>query len=120
MAGYFLEMFGVSLGLTIILELVILVALKEYSKEKVRVLVLANVLTNPPVVLLSWLTGQYFPEIHKIAVQIPLELLVVWTEASIYRSFAEKDGRRFKRPVLLAVTANAVSWGTGVLLQILY
>lgn len=114
--GEILEMFGVSLGLTIVLELLVLLFLKEYSKENARLLILVNVLTNPPTVLLVWLVGQYFPEIHKIAVQVPPELLVVWTEAFIYRSFVENNGWKIKRPVLLAVAANAVS-GTGVLLQ---
>lgn len=117
MALYFLKMFGVSLVLTVLLELAVLIALREYSKKNAVLLILVNVLTNPAAVLAAWLMGQYFPEIPALAVQIPLEVIVVWTEGYLYHSFTEASGYDIRHPFRLAAAANAVSWGIGVCLQ---
>nr|WP_300834690.1 hypothetical protein [uncultured Acetatifactor sp.] len=76
--------------------------------------VLVNLLTNPPAVLLCWLGRMYLPLFLTIPVQMLVELAVVAVEAWIYCSFMEKPGWQTGRPVLLSVTANLCSWTIGI------
>ena len=115
-------MFGVSLMITIIVELAVILSLKRlplHGKSRgkgILLVVLVNVLTNPPAVWLCWLAGLYMPKVPEIAVQLTVELAVVLVEACIYRSFAHKSQWEIDRPVRLAVTANVCSWLLGEIL----
>lgn len=102
---YLLEMFGISLLLTLVIELMIALLWGIRSKKQILLVVLVNVLTNPAAVLLCWLG---IP-------QLPVELAVVLAEALIYRDPAWK----IPHPVLLAVVCNVISWGTGILIQLI-
>ena len=115
--AYFLQMFGVSLGLTLLLEIGIAFLLGLRRKKEVLLVILVNILTNPPTVLLYWLYRRYC-EGASMPVQIVLELVVVIVEAWIYHSFAKEENWRIKRPILLAVVSNVVSWGTGLVVQL--
>lgn len=85
------------------------------SKRHLALLVvLVNLLTNPPAVLLCWLGRMYLPLFLTIPVQLLVELAVVAVEAWIYCSFMEKPGWQTGRPVLLAVVANVCSWTIGI------
>ncbi len=106
---YYLITFGISLLLTQIIEVIVLVVRKEFSKKNLILMLLTNVLTNPPAVYLSMLGD------NRIWIQVPIEILVVLTEAIVYSWFA-KDGWDIKNPVKLAVWANCVSWIVGLLI----
>lgn len=114
MNGYWIEVFGVSLLLTCLIELVIAGLFGLHTKKTLILVILVNVLTNPPAVLVCRLGSSCFPE---LAVQLVTESLVVITEALIYRNFA-KELPQIRRPFLLSLTANTVSWMIGVLFSI--
>jgi hypothetical protein len=113
-----LQALAVSLGLTLILESLFFVLLCKCSKlcklnkKDLLLLVLVNIMTNPPVVLLFWL-AVLFTDWNARILQIPLEVLAVLVEGYFYRKY----GQEFKRPYLFAVGANVFSFGVGVLLQ---
>lgn len=104
---YLLEMFGVSLLLTLMLELPVAWLMGLRSGRYVLLVILVNVLTNPAAVLLCWLG----------APQLPVEAAVVIAEAVVYHRFSKEKIWRIDHPFRLAAVCNAVSWLTGVLLQ---
>ena len=107
MMNYFLEMFGISLALTLLLELLIGLCFGYRSGRMLLLVLLVNVLTNPGAVLLHWLG---IP-------QIPIEIVVVFLETIIYLWFAKDEKWVVPRPVLFPMVANCVSWGMGLLIQ---
>ena len=116
MHQYLIEMFGISLLLTLVIELTVAGFFGiPFGKQKLPV-VLVNVLTNPVVVLLCWLWRIYFSQRNVYLLQIPLEGLVVLVEYLIYKSL-KRSGWRCKRPFGLALTANGVSWLLGILIS---
>ncbi len=118
-----IEMFTVSLTLTLAVELAVAFMLERAGKPRrgkrwgreMLLVVLANVLTNPPAVLLCWIGGLYLPRLWEIPVQLMVEAGVMVVEACIYQSFAHLPRWEIRRPVLLAVAANLCSWLTGVI-----
>lgn len=108
MARYLLEMFGISLGLTILIELPIGMLMGLRRKKHLLLMILVNVLTNPPAVLLCWLG----------AAQIPVEIVVFLVEAGVYYWFSRDKSWNMKHPVLLAFVANLISWTSGILIQL--
>ena len=96
-----LEIFSVSLLLTLAIELPIAYLWGLRRRELLTVAV-ANVMTNPLAVALH-LWG--IP-------QLPIELGVVLLEGAAYSLHFEK------KPVLLAIISNALSWGIGILIQL--
>lgn len=117
MAGYLIEMFGVSLMLTILIELPIAFLFGMRSKGHVLLALLVNVLTNPPAVFTCWMLGMAFPSLPKIGMQIPVELGVVAIEAFVYRSFSKEAQWEIRHPVILSAVANASSWLFGIVLS---
>ena len=94
-----IEIFGASLALTLLFELPVAYLWGLRGRQLVTVLV-ANVMTNPLAVALH-LWG--LP-------QLPIELGVVLAEGLAYSLHFEK------RPWLLALVSNALSWGLGLIL----
>lgn len=108
----------ISLLLTEALEIPFCAAVWRSGARDIGVCVLVNVVTNPPVVLLyslarQWLfergAGGYMP-----AVTAALEISAVLVEWIFYRRCTEA-----KRPFLLSLTANAFSYGAGLLINLL-
>ena len=95
-----LKIFALSLGLTLLFEVPIAYLWGLRGRELVTVIA-ANVMTNPLAVALH-LTG--IP-------QIPVEIGVVLAEGYAYSLHFDK------RPWLLALVSNAISWGLGAALQ---
>ncbi len=71
---------------------------------------LANLLTNPVVNVLYALAYLYTP-IPRVASIAVLEIAAVVTEWLVYRSATDA-----KRPFLVSLTANAASYGVGLLI----
>ena len=107
MNGYLLRMFGISLGLTLILELPVGYLFRMRSRKQILLMILVNFLTNPPAVWICW-SGT--PEIL-------VEMAVVFVEALVYRWFSSDENWTVPHPVALSLAANGVSWLTGVLIQ---
>lgn len=105
---YYPLMFGVSLGLTLVIEGLVGLCFGMRTREQLLLLVLVNVLTNPAAVWLC--NGLGMP-------QIPIEILVVIIEYYVYHSF--RKSHSLPHPLLLSLTANGVSWGLGIILQLL-
>lgn len=101
---YILLIYGMSLGLTLVLELIIAFFLGYRGKSTLSVVILVNILTNPAAVWLHTSVG--LP-------QIPIEILVVIIEYYVYRKFD------FDHPLRLSIAANGISWGLGLVLQML-
>ena len=114
---YFLKMFGISLGLTLVIELLLALVLGVRGRGLLLVL-LVNILTNPPAVLVAYLAGSRLPAGDRIPFQIVIEGIVILIEGLIYRSF-KGNGITFRYPVLLSLILNAVSYGTGLILNAL-
>lgn len=94
-----LEIFALSLALTLLFELPVAYLWGLRGRQLLTVLA-ANVMTNPLAVALH-LWG--IP-------QVPIELGVVLAEGFAYSLHFEK------RPWLLALVSNALSWGLGLIL----
>ena len=108
MTRYLLEMFGISLGLTLLIELPVGFAVGMRGKKHILLMILVNILTNPAAVLLCWLG----------VAQIPVEIAVFLVEAGIYYWFSKDEGFTIKHPILLALFANLISWTSGILIQL--
>ena len=95
-----IEIFAMSLGLTLLFELPI-AYLWGLRKRELLTVFMANLMTNPLAVAL-----------HLCGIpQIPIEIGVVLSEGAAYSLHFEK------RPWLLALVSNAISWGIGLMLQ---
>lgn len=144
MRVYLGKMFGISLALTVVVELIVAFVVRFCvrhvgkarckagdaerldqqdhqprpvwgSKRHMALLVvLVNVLTNPAAVLLCWLERMFLPSFFYFPVEILVEIAVVAVEARIYCSFKDRPGWQIGRPVLLSVVANGCSWILGM------
>ena len=113
MSRELLTALAISLGTTLILEAGFFLLAGKRNKKDLLLLVSVNVITNPVVVLLYWLSVLY-TDLNSIAVKAALELFAVLTEGLYYKKY----GQDFKRPYLFSLAANAVSFGIGVLIQL--
>ena len=102
----------VSLPLTVILETVFLLAAGKRGRRDLLLLVLANVVTNPAVVLIYSVAAAY-TGLHRAVIITPLEITAVFIEGYYYKKY----GADFRRPYLFSVAANAFSYGAGFLIQ---
>lgn len=102
----------VSLVLTILFETGFYLLIGKRNKKDLLLVVLANVMTNPVVVSLYWLAFLH-TDWNRVTVTALLELFAVLTEGYLYKKF----GQDFKYPFLFSLSANAFSFGAGVLLQ---
>ncbi len=112
---HILEMFLISLALTLLIETAVAFAF-GVRMPGMKVVWLVNVLTNPAAVCTIWLLQRHFWTVPDLWIQLPVEGVVVLVEALIYRSFAKEDRWKIRRPIWLAVCANVISWGLGWLL----
>jgi len=112
MNGELLTALAVSLILTVILEAGFFLLAGKRNEKDLFLTVMANIITNPAVVLLYWLAAAY-TDWNLILVKIPLELSAVLTEGYYYRKY----GQDFKHPYLFSVSANAFSFIAGAVIQ---
>ena len=101
---------GVSLALTLILESCYAI-LYGVRGSGLRLLFLANVLTNPVVVLCHQAAGRFWPA-GVWVVTVVMELWAVGTEGYLYHSRGS-----LKHPWRFAIGANLVSYGIGYFMQ---
>lgn len=115
---YLVKMFGISLILTLLVELIVAFLFQWRRHKLILLVILVNLLTNPPAVLLSWLGRLYLPPSFLVPIQLFVELLVIMTEAFIYCRFSRAPGwpdKQTLRPIRLAVVSNMCSWLLGIL-----
>ena len=102
--GFLILMYGLSFGLTLLIELPVCWLWGLRTRDKLELAFLVNLLTNPAAVWLHTSAG--IP-------QVPVEILVVIIECYVYRQF------KIKHPFLLSLLANGLSWGLGLWMQML-
>ncbi len=99
---------GVSLSLTLILELVFALTFKVRN-QSLLIVIFANILTNPAVVMLHLLLCRYcaFPEVPVVLVSEISAIILEWL---IYSHCTD-----IKKPFLFSLAANAFSYSCGLL-----
>ena len=107
-----MTVFFVSLGLTLLVEVPVAYCWGLRSRHDLTVAVLVNVLTNPAVVLLNGLLSAA----PWWAVQLPLEAAAIAVEGFCYRHC----GENIRRPYLLSLCANCISYGAGLVLNVIF
>ena len=103
--------FAISLGLTLLLEL-LLARLCRLRGRDYLLVVLVNILTNPAVVYLDMVCAAHLPNGRDLW-QIPLEVAAILIEGLCYARYA----RSLRRPWMFALVANLFSYGCGLLLN---
>ena len=106
-----LRAMGLSLLLTELIELSAALLLKK--REDIGLIALANLMTNPAVVYLSLLTKALRPGLYPAAVT---ELLAVLAEGYAYKRRAAK----IAHPMLFSLCMNALSFGTGLVIKLIF
>ncbi len=101
---------GISLILTLVLELAFAL-IWRVERSDLPVAALANLLTNPVVVLCCYAVSRYWPG-YLPAATLALELWAVGTEGLIYRLRS-----RISHPWAFSLCANALSYLVGLLLS---
>lgn len=101
---------GVSLTLTLVLESCYAI-LHRVRRDDLRLILLANVLTNPVVVLCHQAAGRFWPAGLGL-VTVVMELWAVGTEGCLYHSRSS-----LKHPWRFSIGANLISYLIGYLLQ---
>lgn len=101
----------VSLGLTVAIELAFCLICKVRGVHDILLVVLVNILTNPPVVLTHNII-RLNTKFSLLATVVILELLVVIIEGFSYKYCA----KNIKHPFALSISANAVSYFSGLLI----
>ncbi len=109
-----LPTFGLSLGLTLVLEGVLALLWRVRGRD-LGLFVLVNLLTNPAVVYLHLLFSTLFFGVPVLTWQLPLECAVVAVEGGLYARL----GHAVRRPRLFALLANGVSYSAGLILGFL-
>ncbi|MBQ9910341.1 MAG: hypothetical protein IJM50_02470 [Lachnospiraceae bacterium] len=112
-----LKTFGISLGLTLAIEMALAFLLRIRTKKGLLIVLLANVLTNPAAVFLCMASG-LVPGKGYYLFQLGVEALVVLTEGFVYGRFRDVLKAAVK-PMLLSLILNACSYGTGLVLNLL-
>lgn len=108
-----LPTFGISLGLTLLLEGLIGWLCRLRGRDYL-LLLLVNILTNPAVVYLDMVCRHLLPNGRNLW-QLPLEAAVVAIEGFCYARF----GRSIRRPWMFALVANLFSYGIGLFLNLI-
>ena len=98
---------GISLALTLVLEVGLAFLTKKRGNQLLFVL-LANIFTNPAVVLWNCYYGSFW---HFLGG----EVFAVLAEWLIYKN----SGAKFRRPFLFSLVLNLVSCGIGFLINVL-
>lgn len=109
-----IQMLGISLVLTVVLELGFAVAWGMRGRRALALVILVNCLTNPPVVLLHHVLVRLL-QWPAAVVTAALESAAVLTEWRCYRAF----DATLRRPFLFALLANLFSFGMGFLFTLL-
>jgi len=105
---------GVSLGLTLALELAFAFVEGVRRPKELGLVALVNVLTNPVVVLAYLLSAGLAPWLRTL-LKLTLEVGAVMVEWLIYRRCSN-----IPHPLRFSICANVFSYGMGVMLNQLF
>lgn len=82
-----------------------------HRRKDIYLVILANIMTNPPVVTLYHLLTRY-TGYNPMIITLVLEVPVVCIEAITYKKY----GQLIRHPFLISFGANLFAYGTGYLL----
>ncbi len=105
----------ISLGLTVVLELIFALVFKVRGERDFVLVIVVNVITNPAVVLLNYLLLRD-TALPRMPVIFVLEAAAVLVEAFYYRRYAET----IKKPFLFSLCANVFSFSIGLLINYVF
>ena len=111
-----LKTFGISLGLTLLIEMPLAFGLGVRKRRGLFIVFLVNVLTNPAAVLVCLLIRPAAGDLY-LLFQISVEIVVVITEGIVYNQFREEMSAKLK-PFLLSLVLNACSYGLGLVINL--
>lgn len=106
----------VSLFLTVIIELVVSLIIGIRGKEDLKVVFLANVITNPIVVFTANCVSFLNNEVLYYVVVFILELLAIIVEFIIFKKFLNF---KKKSPLFISCINNIISFSLGVVISII-
>ena len=106
---------ALSLSLTLIFELAAAEVWGIADRRDVITLVCVNIITNPVVVTISYILRRTL-SCSVFVWQLPLEAAVVTVEWLLYRKY----GKSITRPFMFSLSANAFSYGMGLLLPMIF
>ena len=112
-----LKTFATALILTVTVEEITAFLMGKRRKLELIIVLLVNTLTNPLMMLYYTFIRGIFSDEPGILLQLPGEIVVVITEAYIFKSMGKTEDYCFKHPILLSIVLNTISWMTGILLQ---
>lgn len=104
-----------NLTTVLVTELPIAFFLGAKTLRKISTVTLANIITNPLVVLISLYVAVLFPSMST-TVNILLEVAVLFAEGFIFSRF---NVFRQKKPYLISLALNTVSFLSGELIDII-
>lgn len=105
-----------SLVLTIILEEIFALIIGVRSRKDLCLICLVNIITNPAVVFLYYLT-HYYTVWNSIIITIILEGMAILTEAIYYRKYGRLMGGNNLKAFIFSIGANLFSYGSGFLIS---
>lgn len=110
-----LPILGISLGLTLLIEGAFSYITGICSGKDLLLVFLVNILTNPAAVLCYYFFTVY-TQLNVFITKIPIELVVILIEGLYYRKYAST----IHKPFLFSAFANALSFGTGLILNAIF
>lgn len=110
-----LPILGISLGLTLVIEGVFAYITGIRSGKDLLLVFLVNLLTNPAAVLCYYFFTVY-TQMNVFIIKIPIELVVILIESLYYRKYASS----IQKPLLFSAFANALSFGTGLIVNAIF
>ena len=105
-----------SLAVTIVAE-GFLALLVPFMRRHLKEVVLVNLLTNPPYVLAVLFLRILLPPAALLLLQVVLEILIFYTEGTVYGHIIKRNGEPPPHPYLFSLTANLLSVAAGVVLS---
>jgi len=104
----------ISLGLTIIIECMLSFIIGIRNKEDMKVVVWANILTNPVVVYVANCVRLFNHPLIYDSIVIIMEIIVVIVEWRLYKKYLDFKG---KSPLFISSINNIVSFSLGIIMS---
>lgn len=109
---FYVRMFGISLGLTLILETG-LAFLLRIRKQNLIPVILVNIISNPVAVYIA-----YFGNV-RLPWALIIEAAVVLFEGSVYNILDRNEIFEIRKPFLKALILNSFSYTAGIIIDLL-
>jgi len=112
MTNEYLLILGISLGLTVFMEVTLAFIVGIRSSRDLILVLLVNVFTNPAAVICYYIFT-FYTQMSILILKILIEIVVILIEGVYYRRYAGS----VKRPFMFSALANILSFGAGLVLN---